>query len=358
MEGKKIHNEIDFWALGINILKEWKILSLFVGISIVLGIIVALSTPKSYTAQVILAPEMSSGGLGLTDNLADMASNFGIDLGSKTSVDAIYPELYPDVFASTDFILQLFDVPVRLKDDDTQRTYLQHLEQDMKMPFWDYPKAWIMASIQKPEPTGQAAGTKDPLKISKKNSEICASISKSITCLIDKKTSEITIGVTDQDPMVATIMADTLQKRLQKYITNYRTKKARIDLAHYQTLMRESRNAYEKAQHIYASYADANMDVSLESYKTKRDQLEDEMQMRYTVYTQMAAQVQQAQAKVQERTPAFTIIQNPYMPYRASSRPRIFTVIIFMFVGVLLDTVWILYARDLYKKRKMSMKKS
>lgn len=72
----------------------------------------------------------------------------------------------------------------------------------------------------------------------------------------------------------------------------------------------------------------------------------------------MAAQVQQAQAKVQERTPAFTIIQNPYMPYRASSRPRIFTVIIFMFVGVLLDTVWILYARDLYKKRKMSMKKS
>lgn len=40
-----------------------------------------------------------------------------------------------------------------------------------------------------------------------------------------QKTSVISISVMDQDPMVAAILADTLQSRLQQYITEYRTKK-------------------------------------------------------------------------------------------------------------------------------------
>lgn len=344
MKDNKATNEIDILALLRSVLKQWKTLTSFLIVGAIIGVIVALSKPKEYTSTVVLAPELSSGGLGMSDNLADMASNFGIDLGGKTSMDAIYPELYPDILASTDFILKLFTVPVRLKNDDKVRTYLYHVTKEQKAPFWEYPKVWLISLFKKSESSANAKGAKaDPFKISKREAEICNGIRKSILCNIDKKTSVISISVTDQDPLVAAIMADTLQSRLQQYITRYRTSKARNDYNFYKKMTEEARADYLKAQRAYASFSDANTDVLLESYKAKTDQLENEMQLKYNNYTQMAAQKQQALTRVQERTPAFTIMEKPLMPYLASSTPRSFIVLLFMFVAGIADVCWVLY---------------
>lgn len=347
MEEKK-HKEIDVVALIIKVLKEWRTLLTFMFVSGVLGVIVALSTPREYTSEVVLAPELSSGGIGMTGNLADLASTFGVDLGKSSSMDAIYPELYPDIFSSTDFVLKLFDVPVRLKDDSNTRSYLEHIQKDTKIPFWKYPSAWLTALLKKPETPGQGKSVKDPYRLSKIDSDICRGIANSMICLIDKKTSEITISFKDQDPMVAAIMADTLQHRLQNYITEYRTKKARVDYEYYKKMTTESKLQYEKAQRNYASFADSHSELSLQSYKSKEEQLENEMQLQYNVYNQMSAQMKAAEAKIQERTPAFTVIQNAYMPVKPSNR-RSMKVFVFLFLGVLADVAWVLWLKERYK---------
>ncbi len=347
---KKMGNEIDVFSLVIDILKDKKTILKFCSVGFVVGIIVAFCTPKTYTSEVVLAPELSSGGLGLTGNIAEMASSFGFDVGKKSSMDAIYPELYPDIFSSSDFILKLFDVPVRLKDEDELRSYVQHLCNDIKHPFWTLPKAWIIKMLEKPETVANGKAVKDPYRLSKVDSDLCSAIAGSIGCLVDKKTSEITITFTDQDPMVACIMADTLQRRLQAYITDYRTQKTRIDLAYYKKLTDESKANYEKARREYAKFCDSNFDIELETFKSRRDQLENEMQMQYNVYSQMATQLQNAKAKVQENTPAFTMIQSPVMPYKASSRPRVFTVIIFIFLSFILYLTRFAYLNILKNK--------
>lgn len=355
MEEKKTEShEIDVLALAGKVLKNWKRLLAFFFVSAAIGIIVALNTPKTYNSEVLLAPELSSGGLGLSDNLADMASTFGIELGGKSSMDAIYPELYPDIFASTDFIMKLFDVPVRLKDNDTIRTYYTHITKEQKIPFWEYPKGFITELLKKDDPGALGSSDEDRFKISKRDDEVCGFIRKAILCTIDKKTSVITITVSDQDPLVAAIVADTLQSRLQAYITRYRTKKARTDFEYYNSLANEAKEKYIKAQREYASFSDANMEVGLESYRTKIDQLENEMQLKYNIYTQMTAQMQQAQAKIQERTPAFTILQRPIMPYKASSTPRALVVLLFVFIGIAIDTIWTLYGNNHKKKDGVS----
>lgn len=343
MEEKRTR-EIDILAIAALVLKERKQLAISISIAAVVGVIVALNIPKYYKAEVILAPEMSSGGLGLSDNIADMAANFGIDIGGKSSMDAIYPELYPNIFSSTDFILCMFDIPVRLKDDNEIRTYKYHITQEQKVPFWIYPKVWLTELIKSKDTTG--ASLKDPYKISKKDYEICDAIQKSILCTIDKKTSVITISVTDQDPLVATIIADTLQNRLQAYITAYRTNKARIDYKYYKKLTIEAKANYEKARQRYGSYADSNMDIILESYKAKVEDLENDMQLKFNTYTAMNTQLQAANAKVQERTPAFTIIQKPIMPYKAASTPRSIIVLFFILLGVVCDTLFVLYKKN------------
>jgi hypothetical protein len=351
MEDQKKHFEIDVVELALKILKEWKTLAKILTVSAVLGLIVALSSPREYTAEVVLAPELSSGGLGMADNLADSASSFGVDLGKKSSMDAIYPELYPDVFSSNDFILELFNVPVRLKEDDKPRTYLNHLLYDLKVPFWKYPGIWISELIKKPEMPGKGKNAKDPYRLSRADFGYCEGIAKSIGCLIDKKTSEISITVTDQDPMVAAIMADTLQLRLQNYITEYRTKKARTDFEYYKRMAEEGKAKYMKAQHAYASFVDANSDLLLESYKLKAEELENEMQLQFNAYNQMVTQMKIAEAKVQERTPAFTVIQNAYMPYKPSSR-RSLKLYLFIFLGFVFGSAWILYGRNMFARYK------
>jgi inorganic pyrophosphatase/exopolyphosphatase len=142
------------------------------------------------------------------------------------------------------------------------------------------------------------------------------------------------------------IISDTLQNRLQDYITTYRTQKAKKDLQYYKKLFIESKKEYIEAQHKYAGYSDANEDPLLQSYKTKEEQYENEMQLKYNAYAQWASQLQAAKAKVQERTPAFTIIQKPTTSNKASSTPRMFIVIIYTCIGIAIDAIWVLILKD------------
>lgn len=355
MEGNKKNNEIDVVALATTVLKEWKTLLKFIGVSGVVGAIVAFCTPKTYTAEVILAPEMSSGGLGMSSNLSDMASSFGIDLGGKSAVDAIYPEIYPDIFASSDFIRKLFDVKVRLVDDNTERTFIHHLKKEVVIPFWQYPKVWLALALKKPEPLvkGAKAGEIDPFRVSKEEAKTCENISNSITCLVDKKTSEITISFTDQDPMVAAIMVDTLQRRLQAYITEYRTKKARADYEYYDRMMKEAEDKYISKQRNYTGYSDSHRKSMLKSVDAQEQTLHDKMSSAQEIYSTMSKMREQALAKIQERTPAFTMIQSAKMPHKPSSRSRLASVIIFIILGIILDTLWVCWLRELYSKKKI-----
>ena len=188
--------------------------------------------------------------------------------------------------------------------------------------------------------------------LTKIQSEVCEAIVGSIGCQINKGTNVITISVTDTDARVAACMADSVKTRLQNYITLYRTKKARQDLAYSQQINAEAKAAYEKSRQKYASFADANSEVVLMSYQSKLEDLENDMQLKFNNYSQTAQQVQKAQAKIQENTPAFTVIQNATVPLKSSSMPRTLMVIIFVFVGVIADALWVLVLSQAFGKKK------
>lgn len=82
--------------------------------------------------------------------------------------------------------------------------------------------------------------------LSKKQDDVASAIRKNITINIDKKTAVITISTEAQDPLICKTIADSVKERLQVYITNYRTRKARVDEQYYKTLMTEAKHEYEK----------------------------------------------------------------------------------------------------------------
>ena len=166
----------------------------------------------------------------------------------------------------------------------------------------------------------------DPFRLTEMEDKVVRGIGGSIRCAVDKKTDVITLTTTAQDPLVAACMADTVMARLQDFITEYRTKKARIDLDHINILCNDAHEKYLKACTAYADFVDSHQDVVLQSYKNRQDQLENEMQMAFTAYNSLAQQRILAESKLQERTPAFTVLQNASVPVKHAGPKRMFNV--------------------------------
>lgn len=308
----------------------------------ILGITYALNKEKSYTATVTLAPEATS--MGMSQGLSSIAGSLGIDLASKKNdVDAIYPEIYPEIFASSDFIIKLFDIPVLPKDSTTYKTYYKHIVQDHKIPFWTY----YINNFQKKEKEEPLTEKVNPTRLTKQQNKAYEQIRHNIECQLNKGTNLINISVTDVDPQIAATIADTLQQRLQQYITAYRTKKARKDYKYAEQLNNEAKLIYIKARQAYSEFADANTDVTLETIKAKQEDLENEMQLKYNNYTQTQQQMLQAKERIQENTPAFTIIQQATVPLRPSSTPGKFIVLGFIIAGLFGDTIWIFFIKKI-----------
>lgn len=295
-------------------------------LTIVLTSAIMLCIPRYYQVQVKLAPEYTNGG-GSLGGLSSMASMIGINLNSMNSNDAITPMFYPDVINSTDFLVPLMDVQVQTADGSFRGRYVDYLTQHQKAPFWTWAMIKVKAMLKKPGTLNTDKDYRpDPFRLTEMEDKVVRGIGGSIRCAVDKKTDVITLTTTAQDPLVAACMADTVMARLQDFITEYRTKKARIDLDHINILCNDAHEKYLKACTAYADFVDSHQDVVLQSYKNRQDQLENEMQMAFTAYNSLAQQRILAESKLQERTPAFTVLQNASVPVKHAGPKRMFNV--------------------------------
>lgn len=156
-----------------------------------------------------------------------------------------------------------------------------------------------------------------------------------------QETEVITIKVEAQDPLVCATMADSVRVHLQDFITRYRTNKARIDVEHYEKLAVKSKKEYEYCAQIYSAYCDANQDVMLQSFLSKRDELENEMQLKFNTYSAMRTQLEAMRAKLQEKTPAFTTLQCATVPVKPAGPKRIIFILGMCFLATFVTALWL-----------------
>lgn len=331
---------IDFEKIFKDLLKHKKLYYKVLPLAFVLAVLFSLSLPNYYSCTVKLAPELGStaktGG-----SLAGLASSFGINLGgAQQGADAISPTLYPDLMNSVDFKASLFPVKVTRKEDGKTFTYYDYMENEQHYPWWE---AAIRSLFNKKESKSK---TINPFELTEDQTDVVKEINKNVSCEVDKKTFVITINVTDQDPLICATMADSVKTRLQKFITDYRTSKARVDFEYNKKLCAEAKARYEQARNRYTVFSDSHRGVSSQSAQTKQADLQNEMQMQQQIYQQIVAQLQQAEMKVQEETPAFTTLQSATVPVKKAGPKRAQMCLIFLFLAFLGTTVWILYKED------------
>lgn len=341
---KQTKNDSEVIDLRIIFKKIWakkKIYAIVLPMALVLSCAYILCIPRTYTSSLSLAPELNnSSNLGGT--IGSLASSFGIDLGSMETTDAINPMLYPDLMEDNGFVVGLFNIKVATADGSVKCSYFDYLTKHQESPFWTKGIGSIKKLFAKEEVKAKGGAKMNPYMLSKKQDDVASAIRKGISISIDKKTAVITISTEAQDPLVCKTLADSVKERLQVFITNYRTSKARVDEQYYKTLASEAKSEYERARRLYGSYADANTDVILTSMRAKQEDLENDMQLKYNAYTAMTTQYQAAKAKVQERTPAFTVVKGAAVPIKATGPKRMIFVLGMLILAFILSTLYII----------------
>lgn len=348
--------EIDLMELAMKLWAQRKRIAKWCLWGAVLGLIIAFSIPREYTSSVKLAPEITDGKSG-GGGLSALASMAGFSAGSS-SADAVYPQLYPDVVGSIPFLTDLFDVKVETKKDHNVFTVRQYLEDETRSPWWSVIfglPGKILGLFRSSEAVDENHKL-DNFQLTPGENSLVGQLATLVSASVDQKTSVVTIAVTMQDPLVSAILADTVVARLQEYVTNYRTNKARNDLQYAELLNEEARANYYEAQQRYANYLDHNQGIAFRSAQTERERLENEASLAFTLYNQTAQQVQKARAKVQETTPVYAIISPATVPIKPVKPRKAMILIGLVFLAFVASSAWILFGAPLVDEYKAKAK--
>lgn len=355
--------EIDLMEYVRKLWDVRKLLFKVAGIAAIVGIIIAFTTPKQYTVNVTLAPEL--GNSRRSSSLANIASMLGMsNMTMGTDADALGVLLYPDVISSTPFIIDLLDTPVKTMNEEmSDTTLVGYLKNGRKnsligtvMSLPGKTIGGIISLFKNKEETDSTRIPYNPFQLTREESSIVNGLRKMILSNVDKKTGVTSISVTMQDPLVAAIITDTLLQKLKEHIIGYRVAKAQEDCKYYEKLCKESQDNYNKAQEAYANYIDANKNVILESYRVEQQRLQNEVSLTYNLYNQMAQQQQLALAKVQEAKPMFAVVEPPTVPLQPSGTSRKMILVGIVFLAVAGVSAWILFGKDIWNKIKNELK--
>ena len=349
--------EIDLIGILRKIIGIRKTIYKAAGIGLVVGIIVAISIPKQYTVGVTLSPEMGGSKGGGLSGLA--ASFLGSGVSMNEGTDALNVSLSADIVSSTPFLLELSTMKIPALEGETM-TLNVYLDEESS-PWWSYVigfpgmviggvKSLFTEEESESVPSDKAnLGT---IELSKKESEKIEALKKKILASVDKKTSMTTVSVTLQNPKVAAVVADSVVRKLQEYIIDYRTTKAKEDCLYLERLFKERQQEYYDAQKKYADYMDSHDNIILQSVRAEQERLQNDMSLAYQVYSQVANQLQVARAKVQEEKPVFAVVEPAVVPLEPSGTSRKVYVLAFIFLSVCIVISWKLFGEDILNKFK------
>ena len=363
-ETKQLHNnhndeeiEIDLMDLLRKVIGIRKKIYKAVGIGLIIGVIVAISIPKQYTVEVTLSPEMGNNKGGGLSGLAASFLGSGVSMGDGT--DALNASLSADIVSSTPFLLELSNmkVPVSGSEEISLSSYLN----EESSPWWGYVIGFpgmVIGGVKslfiedEDESIFLDKASQGTIELSKKESQKIESLKRKIVASVDKKTSMTTVSVTMQTPKVAAVVADSVVKKLQEYIIDYRTSKSKEDCLYLEKLFKERQQEYYEAQRKYADYMDSHDNIILQSVRTEQERLQNDMSLAYQVYSQVASQLQVARAKVQEEKPVFAVVEPAVVPLEPSGTSRKVYVLAFIFLSVCIVIFWNLFGKDFLNKFK------
>ena len=339
-------DSIDLIALLKQIYQGRKFIILSAVAAAVLGVVVALATPNTYTSGATFIPQ-TGGDSKPSSSLSGLASLAGISLGGMGGGSDIPPTLYPQIISSVPYKLDLLDESIEV---DGQTTILSdYLADDSGSSVLGIIKKYtiglpgtILSALRGSTPETVTATEGELYQISEDDRELFGALNTKLVLSLNEKEGIVTLEFSDENKYIAAQVAERAKELLQERIIEFKNQSARELLEFTTKQYQENKASYETLQDSIAIFKDQNLNISSSLYQNRLDRLERELNIASSVVEQLASQVEQAKLQVNKDTPVFTIIEPVTVPFERSAPKRSLIVVIWTFLGVVLSTGYIL----------------
>jgi uncharacterized protein involved in exopolysaccharide biosynthesis len=314
-----------------------------------LGAIYSLTQPNEYSSNAKLLPELDSksaaaGGLGGLKSLAGLA---GVDLGgSSSSSEAIRPDLYPNIVQSAPLLQEVLKAKIYSTKHKKWQTVLDFLSEKQDTAPLDLggdPSDDDDVSDVKLDKIPSTALSSDLIKLNQKERLAIKKLRTSVVLEIDKKSGVISLTTKLTNAVAAANITSLIQHYLTKYVTDYRTQKARQELSFLEKRLTESRSRYDQALFTLSAYRDQNMNLFMNVAKDREKKLQYEVDMAYNLYTMISGQYEESKVKLHRETPVFKVLEPAQVAVKKDGPKRSLITIGFMFVGVFAALMYVFF---------------
>ena len=342
----QIEDEIDIVELLKKVYKEKKLIFKYSIRSAIVGVVFALFQPNQYTASTTFIPQLSSDVKTGASSLSGLASLAGINLGVIEGSSEFPPTLYPQVVESVPFRLDLLSSNIQVNNEEiTLRDYF--LENKNSFNLLGTVKKYtiglpslILNYFRNDEKS--LSNTSSIYSLTEEDHELFEKLSQIFSLSVNAKEGFINMSFNDKNKKVAAQVAQTAETLLQEKIIEFKVKSSKELLDFTTNQYNEKKNIFEKLQDERAIFVDKNINISSSLFQNKLSRIESELNIAQTVVQQLASQVEQAKLQVNKDTPVFTTIKPVTVPYKKSAPSRSLIVMIFLFLGFVLSSGYVL----------------
>lgn len=325
-------------------INRWLIIKV-TSVFVVLGVLVALFSAKVYTASCDIVPDTGKSGNSKMSSLAALA---GVNLGEGTDVTNLSPLVYQNIMKGTSFRKELMQTKIDFEKADKPVSFFDYYtsEEYNKPSVFSYIKKYtiglpfvILNAIrgEQPEPDYSAIGNNEGPTVeslSKEEYNALMILEQCVSLTLDNKNGYVTITTNMPEAVASAQLAQATVVLLQKYITEFKIAKVQSNLDFIQSRYNEAKKNFEDIQIRRAAFRDANTNTNKYSARVEAEKLDAEYTLAMNLYSELAAQLEQAKIEVKKDTPMLTVVRPVTIPYKKSKPSRAKILLAFTFLGV------------------------
>ncbi|MCE7995865.1 MAG: hypothetical protein HEP71_28055 [Roseivirga sp.] len=330
--------------------KLWviKVSSIFV----VLGLAIALTTPKEWQTSTKLFMDYKSGGpnLGALSSLVGLA---GVRLPQLQSGGSLTPMAYEEVLKDNELILDILDDKFYFStvgDSLTLRDF--YLEETRKSPVSSVLGSYkYILKLFKKKPSDEGGSSKSMggsfLNISLEDEGLIDRFKESLKVSVDVETFMLSISIKLQDPQGSAQVSLRCYDKLKAFLDKYTKEKNLKNLEFVETQLEAKRKEFLSAQKALADFLDSNQALSTRAAESEVEVLRNRKDLIYSVYLTLSNSYQEAVLAAQSSSSFLAKVGPTRVPVVPSEPQKLNILITWTLLGgIIASIIYLVKNRD------------
>ena len=340
-------DSIDIIALLKTVWNGKKLIVKTTAVFFIIGCIVALLSPVVYTAQTTFIPQVSEDQMSSSKGLGSLASLAGINLNqgsSSTSDSYLSPLLYSKIANSDEFSLKLIEEELISLNGD-KFTLKEYMLSGTNSSFnlIGFIKKYTIGLFTKNDNEIKSNEIVNGYNfISQEEFDLVKSFKEKFSIVLNDKDGYIEVIASDKDAFISTQLVKIVTKNLQSRIIELRTNKIKERLEYSKNQYELKQIEFNILQNNVADFKDSNKNISTARFMSELQKLESEYQLQQNILMTLASEFNNNKIKLNKDTPIFSVIDEVSVPNERSEPKRSLIALIYVFLGVVLSTGYLL----------------